>query len=109
MASAKANGARLKTPSEFAMRTVSDAPGFENGVLRVVLAAVHISVKEDENPQKGLWHLKNAVPDYWRRRDMLKELLAFLAESKDIDTMPHWRQCAEMASHLYTLVDNDRV
>ena len=109
MASEKANSARLKTPSEFAMRTVSDAPGFEESVLRKVLAAVHIAVKEDENPQKGLWHLKTSVPDYWTRRDMLKELLAFFAEARDIDTMPHWKACAEMASHMYTLVDNDRI
>lgn len=109
MANEKANTARLKTPSEFAMRNISDVPGFEESILRIVLAAIHVAIKEDENPQMGLWHLKNTVPNYWDRRDMLKQLLSYLADCKDIDTMPHWKQCGEMASHLYTLVDNDRI
>ena len=109
MGSERANTARLKTPSEFAMRTVSGVPGFENSVLRTVLAAVHIAVKEDENPEKGLFHLKNNVANYWDRRDMLKELLRYLADCKDIDSMPHWKQCGEMADILYTRVENDRI
>lgn len=109
MASERANTARLKTPSEFAMRAINDVPGFEDSVLRIVLAAIHVAVKEDENPQMGLWHLKTTVPNYWERRDMLKQLLSYLAECKDIDTMPHWKVCGEMASHMYTLVDNDRI
>ena len=109
MASERANTARLKTPSEFAMRAINDVPGFEDSVLRIVLAAIHVAVKEEENPQMGLWHLKTTVPNYWERRDMLKQLLSYLAECKDIDTMPHWKVCGEMASHMYTLVDNDRV
>jgi len=109
MASERANTARLKTPSEFAMRAINDVPGFEDSILRIVLAAIHVAVKEEENPQMGLWHLKTTVPNYWDRRDMLKQLLSYLAECKDIDTMPHWKVCGEMASHMYTLVDNDRV
>lgn len=109
MANEKANTARLKTPIEFAMRTVSDVAGFEDSILRIVLAAIHVAVKEDENPSMGLWHLKNTVPNYWERRDMLKQLLSYLMECKDIDTMLHWKTCGEMASHIYTLVDNDRV
>jgi len=109
MASERANTARLKTPSEFAMRAVNDVPGFEDSILRIVLAAIHVAVKEEENPQMGLWHLKTTVPNYWDRRDMLKQLLSYLAECKDIDTMPHWKACGEMASHMYTLVDNDRI
>ncbi len=109
MASERANTARLKTPSEFAMRAINDVSGFEDSILRIVLAAIHVAVKEEENPQMGLWHLKTTVPNYWDRRDMLKQLLSYLAECKDIDTMPHWKVCGEMASHMYTLVDNDRV
>ena len=91
------------------MRAISDVPGFEDSVLRIVLAAIHVAVKEDENPQMGLWHLKTTVPNYWERRDMFKQLLSYLAECKDIDTMPHWKVCGEMASHMHTLVDNDRI
>ncbi len=109
MANERANTCRLKTPSEFAMRTVSDIPGFEDSILRLVLAAIYIALKEDEQPDKGLWHLKNNLPDYWGNRDMLKQLLAFLKDTKDIANMLHWKEAAQMADHIYVLVDNDHI
>ena len=109
MANERANTSRLKTPSEFAMRTVGDVPGFEESTLRLVLGAIHIALKEDEQPDKGLWHLKNNLPDYWGSRDMLKQLLVFLKDTKDIANMPHWREAAQMAEHIFVLVDNDHV
>ena len=109
MANERANTCRLKTPTEFAMRTVGDVPGFEDSPLRLVLAAIHIAIKEDEIPDKGLWHIKNNLPDYWGGRDMLKQLLHFLKDTKDIANMPHWREAAQMAEHLYVLVENDHV
>jgi len=109
MANERANTCRLKTPSEFAMRTVNDVPGFEESTLRLVLAAIHIALKEDEQPDKGLWHLKNNLPDYWGSRDMLKQLLIFLRDTKDIANMPHWKEAAQMAEHIYVLVDNDHI
>ena len=109
MANERANSCRLKTPSEFAMRTVGDVPGFEESTLRLVLAAIHIALKEDEQPDKGLWHLKNNLPDYWGSRDMLKQLLVFLRDTKDIANMPHWKEAAQMAEHIFILVDNDHV
>jgi len=109
MASERANTARLKTPTEFAMRTVSEVPDFESSTLRLVLQAIHIAIKEDENPEKGLWHLKNNVNDYWNSRDMLKQLLSFLKDAKDIDTMPHWAEPAQMAEHVFVLVDSDHI
>ena len=109
MSSERANTARLKTPTEFAMRTVSEVPDFEQSLLRLVLQAIHIAIKENENPEKGLWHLKNNLNDYWNSRDMLKQLLAFLKDTKDIDTMPHWSEAGQMAEHIYVLVDNDHI
>jgi hypothetical protein len=109
MANERANTCRLKTPSEFAMRTVGDTPGFEDSTLRLVLAAIHIALKEDEKPDKGLWHLKNNLSDYWASRDMLKQLLSFLKDTKDIVNMPHWGNAAQMAEHIYVLVDNDHI
>ena len=108
MANERANSARLKTPTEFAMRTV-DVAGFEESMLRLVLAAIHVAIKENENPEMGLWHLKVSLPDYWNSRDMIKQLLSFLKDTKDIDTMPHWKECGQMAEHLYTLVENDHI
>ena len=109
MQNERANTCRLKTPTEFAMRTVRDVPGFEESTLRLVLAAIHIAVKEDEKPEKGLWHIKNNLPDYWSKRDMLKQLLAFLKDTKNIANMPHWSESAQMAEHIFVLVDNDHV
>lgn len=109
MANERANSARLKTPEEFAMRTINDVPEFEQSTLRLVLAAIYIAIIEDENPEKGLWHLKNSMADYWNRRDMLKQLLSFLKDTQSIDTMPHWAGCGQMAEHIYVLVDNDRI
>jgi len=109
MASERANTCRLKTPSEFAMRTVGEVPGFEESTLRLVLAAIHIALKEDEQPSKGLWHLKNNLSDYWGSRDLLKTLLRFLKDTKDIANMPHWKESAQIAEHIYVLVDNDHI
>lgn len=109
MANERANSARLKTPEEFAMRTINDVPEFEQSTLRLVLAAIYIAIIEDENPEKGLWHLKNNMADYWNSRDMLKQLLSFLKDTQSIDTMSHWAGCGQMAEHIYVLVDNDRI
>ena len=91
------------------MRTMGDVPGFEQSTLRLVLAAIHIAIKEEENPDKGLWHIKNNIADYWNSRDMLRQLLSFLKDTQNIDTMPHWQESAMMAEHIYVLVDNDHV
>lgn len=109
MANERANTCRLKTPTEFAMRTISDVPDFERSTLRLVLAAIHVAIKEDEVPEKGLWHIKNNLADYWGSRDMLRQLLAFLKDCDGIENMPHWQDCARMAEHIYVLVDNDHI
>lgn len=109
MANEKANTARLKTAFEFAMKTISDNPDFEKSVLRIVLAAIYISIKEDGVPEKGLYYIKSNVVDYWSSRDMIKQLLRFLKDTKDIDNMPHWLESADMAEHLFILVDNDHI
>ena len=109
MANERANTCRLKTPQEFAMRTIGDVPDFEASTLRLILAAIHIAIKEDENPEKGLYHIKNNLPDYWASRDMIKQLLAFLKDAHGIENMPHWEEAAQMAEHIYVLVDNDHI
>lgn len=109
MANERANTCRLKTPLEFAMRMVSDLPDFEASTLRLVLAAIYIAIKEDENPDKGLWHIKNNLADYWGSRDMVKQLLLFLKDTQGIENMLHWQESAQMAEHIYVLVDNDHI
>ena len=40
---------------------------------------------------------------------MLRQLLTFLCDTEDIDTMEHWHEAGAMASHIYTLIDNDHI
>ncbi|NLE24519.1 MAG: DUF1156 domain-containing protein [Clostridiaceae bacterium] len=110
MASEKANTARLKTPVEMAARTINEVPDFENSLLRTVFMGIYTGIKEDENPSKALGYIKNELPNYWDKRDMIKQLLSFIKDTKDIDNMtPHWEQSATMADLLHSLVTNDSI
>ena len=105
----KANEARLKTPTEFEMRTVYDVAEFNDSLLHKILQSIYVAISEGDNAQKGLGYLKTTISDYWSKREMIKHLLARLIECKDIDYMPHWKKCGEMAESIYILVDNDRI
>lgn len=110
MSSEKANTARLKTPFEMAARTINEVPDFENSLLRTVFMGIYTGIKEDENPSRALGYIKNELPNYWDKRDMIKQLLSFIKDTKDIDNMtPHWEQSATMADLLHSLVTNDSI
>lgn len=110
MASEKANTARLKTPIEMAGRTINDIPDFEKSLLRTVFMAIYTGIKEDENPTKALGFIKNELSNYWDKRDMIKQLLSFIKDAKDIDNMTgHWSESCNMADLLYSLVVNDNI
>lgn len=110
MSSEKANTARLKTPVEMAARTINEVPDFENSLLRTVFIGIYTGIKEDENPSRALGYIKNELPNYWDKRDMIKQLLSFIKDTKDIDNMtPHWEQSATMADLLHSLVTNDSI
>lgn len=110
MANEKANTARLKTPVEMAGRTINDVPDFEKSILRTVFMGIFTGIKEDENPSRALGYIKNELPNYWDKRDMIKQLLSFIKDTKDIDNMaPHWEQSATMADLLHSLVTNDSI
>jgi len=67
-------------------------------------------IQEDENPSRALGYIKNELPNYWDKRDMIKQLLSFIKDTKDIDNMAeHWEQSGNMADLLYSLVTNDSV
>lgn len=110
MASEKANTARLKTPVEMAGRTVNEVPDFEKSLLRTIFMGIYTGIKEDENPSAALGYIKNELSNYWDKREMIKQLLNFIKDTKDIDNMaPHWEQSANMAEMLYSLVLNDSI
>lgn len=108
MASEKANSARLKTPLEMAARTINEVPDFEKSLLRTIFMGIYTGIKEDETPAKALGYIKNELPNYWDKRDMIKQLLTFIKDVQHIDNMiPHWEQSAKMADWLHSLVVND--
>jgi hypothetical protein len=110
MASEKANSARLKTPFEMAGRSLNDIPDFEKSLLRTIFMGIYTGIKEDENPSKALGYIKNELSGYWEKRDMIKQLLSFIKDTKDIDNMAaHWEQSGDMAELLYSLVTNDSI
>lgn len=110
MASEKANTARLKTPLEVAGRTINEVPDFEKSLLRIIFMGIYTGIKEEENPSRALGYIKNELANYWDKRDMIKQLLSFIKDTKDIDNMaPHWEQSATMADLLLSLVTNDSV
>lgn len=110
LASNKANEARLKSASELGMRTYADLAGFDEGPVRLVLQAIHIAIKEDDQPEKGLMHIKNALgTGYWDRREMLREILRFLADTANVDTMIHWHAGGRSAQLILSLLEGDHV
>lgn len=110
MASEKANSARLKSPIEMAGRTINEVPDFENSLLRTIFMGIYTGIKEDDNPAKALGYIKNELPNYWDKRDMIKQLLSFIKDVQHIDNMvPHWEKSAEMADLLHSLVVNDSI
>ncbi len=110
MASERANTARLKTPFEMGGRSMNDVPDFETSLMRSIFQAIYAGVKEDMNPNKALGFLKNDIHDYWDKREMIKQILSFLIDIKDITNMqPHWTESAEMADQLLALVTHDSI
>lgn len=110
MASERANTARLKTPFEMAGRTINDVPDFESSLMRSIFQSIYTGIKEEMNPNKALGFLKNDIQDYWDKREMIKQILSFLVDIKDITNMqPHWTESAEMADQLLALVTHDSI
>lgn len=108
LGSTKANSARIKTPKEFAMRNINDNSVFGQSLVRHVLAAIYIALKED-NSSKGLNWLRAEVTDYWNNRNILVEILNYLSKVEVIDSMEQWKECAHEAFILKNLVENDSI
>ena len=110
MANVRANTARLKTPVEMAGRTFNEVPDFENSLMRIIFMGIYTGVNEDHNPNKALGYIKNEMANYWDKRDMIKQILSFLIDAKDISNMQeHWSESAAMAELLLALVEHDSV
>lgn len=105
LASTKANTARIKTPKEFAMKNLNDNSAFGNSLLRNILVAIYLGLKEDD-AYKGINWLKTEVANYWNNRGSFIEILNYLCKVEYIDNMEHWKECAHEAFILKNLVEN---
>ena len=108
MANTKANKARLKTASEFAMKYTNDNTKFGHSILRNVLVALYKSTKEEDATKGKAW-LRNEVDDYWNERSKIIEILDYIATLEHIENMKHWEKDAKSARILVELVRNDGV
>ncbi|MDU1201795.1 MAG: anti-phage-associated DUF1156 domain-containing protein [Clostridiales bacterium] len=108
MANTKANKARLKTASEFAMKYTNDNTKFGHSILRNILIALYKSTKEEDATKGKAW-LRNEVNDYWNERSKIIEILDYIATLEYIENMKHWEKDAKSAKILVELVRNDGV
>ncbi|GAB4240010.1 MAG: DUF1156 domain-containing protein [Acidobacteriota bacterium] len=107
LADARANEARVKTASEFGRRFLRSA-GFGSSLLRHVLFAVY-AARHEGQAAAGLNYLKTERSDYWEMRERITALLGYLARLKNFGDLRHWREDAEIAEILRTLVENDHI
>lgn len=108
MANSKANKARLKTASEFAMKYTNDNTKFGHSILRNIIVALYKSTKEEDATKGKAW-LKNEVDDYWNERSKIIEILDYISTLEHIENMKHWEKDAKSARILVELVRNDGV
>jgi hypothetical protein len=108
LASTRANQARLKTAMEFGMRGIGGTDKFSNTLLRNVLAALHQAVKAEDTTAGKNW-LRNELPNYWSQRNLIVEILNYIASIEHIENMPHWKEEARYARLLAELIRNDGV
>ncbi|HNU92656.1 MAG TPA: DNA methylase, partial [Spirochaetota bacterium] len=106
LAVTRANEARLKTASEFALKTMGQ--GFGVSLVRNVLAALYTAVKNEDAAAGRAW-LHSELPGYWNERRKILEVLSFIASLEYIDSMPRWKDDARYARFLHELVKNDGV
>jgi len=108
LASTHANKARLKTALEFGNRRLSGTDDFSKSTVRNVLAALYLSIQA-ENVQNGKNWLRNELPDYWNKRQLVVEILNFISTLDKYSNMSHWSSEARYARLLAELVRNDTV
>lgn len=106
--SAKANAARLRTGKEWGRRNLG-SEGFGESLLRHILMALYLSVKNDGKPIDGKTYLRTEVPGYWDSRERIMGLLEYLSTLSAFTNMKHWHQEAMAARVIRELVSTDGV
>lgn len=101
----QANATRLKTPSEFASRELSDSR-FGRSLVRAALFATFETVRSEETSGARQW-LRNEYPEFWDRRLHLIAVLEFFASIGH--RIAHWQKDAHAAGLLAGALRNENV
>lgn len=105
-----ANTVRLRTATEFKNRNLGNSD-FGNSLLRHVFMAIHLSVSV-ESTIEGRNYLKATYDqngEYWSKRNVIINILEFLARFETIGHMEHWRIDAYYAKLLKEAIRNDGI
>jgi len=83
MASKSPNNARLKTATELGKTAMAEGTPFgRDSIVRIALRGVWRIGKEDE-AEDVLEELREFIPDYLRKRDVLRQILSYVAAKRD--------------------------
>ena len=104
LSSNKANSTRLKTPVEFAARTLGTS-GFGASLVRNTLFALREVVRTSEIDDGKSWLRMQLMNEYWGHRKTLMEILHYLEKLE----MLHWEKESSAARLLAGAIENDHI
>lgn len=108
--STSANKARFKTANELKRRQIG-GDGFGSTLTRHLLVALHDSIAEDK-ASAGITYLRTFYQEdneYWKKKNLMMEILNFLSRVENIDHMNHWNSTGYYAKVLREALRNDGV
>jgi len=83
MASKSPNNAKLKTATQLGKTSMAEGIPFgRDSIVRLALRGVWRVAKEDE-VEEALEELREFIPDYLRKRDVLRQIVSYVAAKRD--------------------------
>ena len=108
--STTANKTRFKTADEFKRRHIG-GDGFGSTLTRHLLVAINDCINENKS-SAGVAYLKSNYQEnneYWKKKNIMIELLNFISRVESIGHMEHWKQTGYFAKILREALRNDGV
>ena len=108
--STTANKTRFKTADEFKRRHIG-GDGFGSTLARHLLVAINDCINENKS-SAGVAYLKSIYQEnneYWKKKNIMIELLNFISRVESIGHMEHWKQTGYFAKVLREALRNDGV
>ena len=105
-----ANKARFKTANEFKRRLIG-LDGFGSTLTRHLLVALTDCISEDK-ASAGISYLRSFYQEnneYWKKKNLMMEILNFISRVENIDHMNHWQPTGYFAKVLREALRNDGV